>query len=540
MSRNIVTTVFGGSTPRRADHLARNGSAVVALDCKLWHGTLESWRTPRLITTAPAGTKASYFAHNCCWLYSTKCASWAEGSPEQKHVFASQYNDFDYPVRITFSGMCEPTVYRLGLPCPATRPAAMAATSLSKGAAPRTYAYQYVDSFGNFSALSEPSEEVVVEDGAAVQVSGWSVPSGGWDIKEVRVFRTTAGFESVIKEAENKIDGAWMLVGSVPATSTSYVDTKPDIDLLEALQEDVVEPPPANLHGMTWIQSMNCLAGFAGNVIYFSENNNYHNWLFKLTLDDTVKAIVESNDTLYVATDGAPYVVVGRAAAKDAGYRQAIRMPEGLPLVGSGFRSMVALPSGAAYPTHHGMVLMQARGAPVVLTASHYAPDDWQALHPDTAKLEYHLGRVFAFFRKGAFCLAIKEGAGTNADTDHHTELSLRPDETFTTRSGRLMLRFGQEIKEWDTGSTLIPHRYESNESLLGVPFNMGAVQVVMEAGQERLEVFCDEYPALDETLTQSEHYPLPLWATGQTFRWVLSGTARVKMVGLAPSTKEL
>jgi hypothetical protein len=77
MARNLITASFAGSTPRRAEHLTPNGQAVVALDCRLSDGSLDSWREPRQIDTVPANTKSVYQAFNCCWLQSTKCASWA-------------------------------------------------------------------------------------------------------------------------------------------------------------------------------------------------------------------------------------------------------------------------------------------------------------------------------------------------------------------------------------------------------------------------------------------------------------------------------
>jgi hypothetical protein len=540
MARNLVTTSFSGSTPRRADHLTPNGQSVRAIDCKLTDGALSSWREPRLMHSVAADTKSTYHAFNCCWLDSTKCASWAEGSVEQRHVFATQYNDYDYPVRIITDELCVPTVLRLGLPCPTDKPVATGATVYNKGSAPRQYLFQWEDSLGNVSSASEPSDAIVSEDGAAVQVSGWSIPAGGWDIQKVRIYRSVSGYESAIKESENKIDAAWMLVDEIPATQTSYVDTKFDADLIDAMGEDEVEPPPANLRGITWIRTMNCLAGFMGRELYFTENNNYHNWAYKIQIDDTVKAIVESNDLIYVATDGAPYVVSGASGCETAGCRKAIRMPESLPLVGGGFRSMIAVPSGAVYPTHSGLVYMQGNRAPDILTRSHYAPEDWQALHPDTLKIGYHEGRLYAFLRKGAFCLAIKDGAGSHAETEHHTELSLRPDEVFVSRLGRLFLRFGAEVKEWNRGVVKMQHFYESGETIVGVPFNFGAAQIMMAPGTENIRIFVDGWEALNETVNGNEHFPLPLWATGQEFRWVLRGTATVKMVGIAPSSKEL
>lgn len=542
MARNIVVSSFSGSTPRRAEHLVPNGQSTRALDCKLEDGSLDSWREMRDVYTVPEGSKSVYQAFNCCWLTSTKCASWAEGSVEQRHVFATQYNDYDYPVRIVCDSLCEPTVYRLGLPCPTDSPQASAASNYSKGSASRQYVIRWVDTFGNTSNTSPASNTVIVADGDPVVLSGWALPASteNWDIQSIQVFRSVSGYESATKESENKIDAAWMLVAALPKTATSFVDRVSDADLLEALGEDEVEPPPANLRGITWIRTMNCLAGFAGKEIFFTENNSYHNWAYKLQLDDTAKAIVECNDMIYVATDGAPYAIEGNADCQTAGCRRAVRMPESLPLVGGGFRSMVATPSGAVYPTHSGLVYMTGRRAPVIVSANHYSPEDWQALHPDTMKAVYHEGRLYAFFRKGAFCLAMKDGATTAAETEHHTELSARPDEVMNTRLGRLFLRFGAEVKEWDRGLNKMPHRYESGETIANVPINFGALQVIMEPGVERVQLFVDDDVALDETLHLSDDFPLPLWATGQRFSWALSGTARVKLLSIAPSSKEL
>lgn len=540
--RAIITSSFSGSTPRRADHLVQVNSAVKALDCKLTDGTLQSWRTPRHIMDLPPGTRSVYQTFSCCWLFSSKCAHWAEGSVDQRHVFATEYNDYQYPVRIVLDEACAPTVYRLGLPCPTTRmvPTTASPLTFSKGATPRQYVYQYVDTFGNVSATSEPSIAVIVEDGASVQVSGWSIPTGGWDIQKIRISRSVSGYETPLKESENKIDAAWMRIAEIPASSVSFIDTVSDADLFDATAEDEVSPPPAGLRGITWIRSMNCLAGFMGREIFFTENNNYHNWAYRLKIDDTVKAICESNGVIYVATDGAPYAIPREASCENAGCRNAIRMPDSLPLVGGGHRSMVAVPSGAVYTSHSGLVLMSGNQPPAFLSATLYDADEWRKMHPDTMRAAYHEGRLYAFFRKGGFCMSIPAGAGTAGEQEKHTELSMRPEEVFVSRLGRLYMREGDALYEWDRGDSLMPHRYESRELIVGIPFNFGALQVIMDPGTEKVELFVDEDSALEEDLNTSDHFPLPLWATGQLFRWVLSGTARVKLISMAPSTKEL
>lgn len=540
--RAINVAVFGGSTPRRAEHLVPAERAVLALDCKLESGALESWREPRLVHTVAAGARSVYQAFNCCWLTSTQCASWAEGSPEERHVFATQYNDVGYPVRLVLNDLCEPTVLRLGLPCPATRLTVAGGSAPGKGAYARNYAYQFEDRFGHRSTLSEPSLPVVVADGTPVTVSGWAIPAGGWDIQNIIVFRTAAGFESATQQDANTLEAAWMEVARIPAGQASYVDARRNMDLDEALREDVVEPPPEALRGMTWVRSMNRLFGFVGRELWASENGNYHNWPHTQLLDDNIRGVVESNGMLYVVTDGHPYVVQAAVEEAQAGVSPAVRLPESLPLVGSGYRSVIAVPSGAVYPTHHGLVWMTGTRPPVVLSATFYSEQDWQTLQPDTMRGAYHNGRLFLFFRNGACCMAMRDGASAEAELGAHTELSARPDEVLVTRTGRLFLRQGQEVLEWDRGVQLMPHRYVSTRFLLGVPFNFGAMQIMMHpTGPERVRLEYDGgFEALDETIQQTEVFTLPTWATGQEFQWTLEGTGRVVRVDLSPSMKEL
>ncbi len=540
-TKNLTTSTFKGSVPRRADHLVDFSSAARAVDCKLWHGTVEAWREPRLLRTVAEGTKSVYKAFNCCWLESSTCASYAEGAVELKHVYATNYNGIGYPVRIVTDDDCNPVVTRLGLPCPSLDFTLVYAQNVAKtkATAPRQYMIQYEDSYGNRSAGSGPSELIYVADDAPVVVSGWSLPTGGWDIAHVIILRTAPGQDNSFAEAPNKTDAAWMEVDRIPAGTASYTDTKHTAELYAALVEDDVRAPPAGMQGITWVTAMNCLAGFKGNRIYFSRNNSYNDWSDDLILDDTIRAIAEVNSTIYVATDGAPYVIEGKADCQTAACRRVVRFPEALPLVNKA-RGITAIPGGVAYATHNGVVVINGANAPILYTAPLYAPDDWQALHPDTARIEYFEGQLFCFFRKGGFVVGLKAGAGYTEDEGMHTELSLRPDETLVTSKGEFILRFGTALKEWNRGANKMPYEYVSGEMLVGAPVQMGAAQIVMAPGVLQFKVKMDGHDVLDEAPSTTKAYTLPMWAYGQSYRFELRGTATVKVVTVAQSMKEL
>jgi hypothetical protein len=202
---------------------------------------------------------------------------------------------------------------------------------------------------------------------------------------------------------------------------------------------------------------------------------------------------------------------------------------------------MIALPSGAVYPTHQGLVYLSGNRPPVITSAGHYGATHWQALRPATMRGAYFEGRLYLFFQRGGFCLAVREGASTAGELEQHTEISVQPDELFVTRTGRFVLRTGTTVAEWDRGDARLPHYYAGAVLQTGVPVNFAALQVLLDpVGQETVQYTVDGVVELAETALQSEVFSLPMWATGQRFQWILSGTARVKKISVAPSRKEL
>jgi hypothetical protein len=72
-----------------------------------------------------------------------------------------------------------------------------------------------------------------------------------------------------------------------------------------------------------------------------------------------------------------------------------------------------------------------------------------------------------------------------------------------------------------------------------GVPFNFGALQVLMSPGEENIQLTVDGEEVLNETIYTNDLFALPMWE-GQSYKWALTGTATVHQVSLAPSAKEL
>lgn len=542
----ITLNRFGGSIPRLADHLLGVGQSAMALDCKLWHGNLESWREPRKVRDAAAGTKTSIL-HDCCWMdFEQGCVDVALGPVTCRKIFVTGYRD--YPVAIEFldeNDPCLTTERRLGLPCPERAPQVIAAprdpsVSADKDIEGRAYAYQYRNVDGEKSALSPASRAQNLYDGQTVVVSGWPVPSPEWGITEVLIYRTVTGHQTG-REPGNVIDTTWMLVGSVPVGAASFTDSLYNDVLQVALEEDIANPPPAGLQGIVHIASMNALAGFIGNRIYFSENNSYHHWPYYVDLDDNVRAITESNGTIYAATDGSPYALPGAVDCQNAGCRSPVRLPGSFPMAGRGNRRMAAIAQGAVYPTVDGLVALSGRSPPQLLSWPRYAPDDWQALFPETVIPVEVNGKLFVFARGGAFILKLGGGPEAGWQMDEHTDLSDRGvTDAFVSRGGAFYIVKGTEVFEWDRGSTLRPHKYVSPEFVTPVPVNFAAAHLHNVNGAEQVKITFDGREALSRPVLSPRVFRLPNWATGTRWQVTLEGTARVSLFSMATSMKQL
>lgn len=532
---------FGGSTPRVAPHLLGDSVAGEALDCKFWHGTLDAWREPRLVREVTEGA-ATVYLHDKCWLDWDTCVDIAQGPATCREFYTT--GDQPWPAVMSLNAdTCVPSVQRLGVLCAYQALSVVGGdlnASAPKDTEARIYAYQFMNSRREFGALSTASASVTVRDGQTVVVSGWEVPDASWGITHVRLFRAVSAYQSE-REAGNVLDTVWMLVAEVPVAAGVYVDEAFNDDLFEALEQDIADPPPANLRGIVLIESMNALAGFVGNRVYFSENNSQHEWPYHLDLDDNVCALIENNGVLYAATDGAPYAITAAVDCANAGCRRAVKLPVKYPMAGCGNRRMTKTPGGAVYPTHDGLVALSGTSMPQLFTAPLYAPDDWHKLLPESVRPVAFNGHLFVFARGGSFVLSLANGPEAGWPLDTHSTLSdTDVVDAFVSRTGDFFIVKATGVYQWDRGGTLRPYRWQSPELVAPVPVNFAAGNLSFRGGAVDVKITTDGRTALDRSVLSSRVFTLPMWATGTRWRVMLEGTGSVSLFSMATSMKEL
>lgn len=537
---------FDGSIPRLADHLLTKGTAAKALDCRLETGQLDSWREPLLVGTVNDSNTLVMCAP-CEFTSGSNCVDWTTPAGKCARSFQS-YLDGSRPTTKLRSSGCDDETFYLGVPCPTTAPDIFVLPggdrddeNYDKSKESQSYAYQYVNVFGEAGSISPGSAPYVVGDGDAITVAGWPVPDTRWGVTHVRIYRSVSGHETGNEEG-NTFNTTWMMMATVPVDDGSFNTQVANEDMIEALEEGFSPPPPDRLKGITLIEAQNVLAGYTGRRVWFSESGSFHSWPHYLELDDTVRGIAESNGILYVATAGRPYAITALSNCEGAGCREAIRLPGNYPMVGSGNRSMAKIRSGAVYPTHDGLVLLAGKNAPTLLTWQLYTAGQWQLLQPHTAVPVEHGGKLFVFMRGGSFVIKSPQSAEAGWETDFHSELSdVDVVDAYATPAGDLyLLRESGEIVLWDRGQDLRPHTWVSGEFVLPTDRAIGAGRMHHEYGSENLKVTVDGRTVLDRQVLSSRVFRLPMHAIGSRWRLELNGTSRVSLVSLATAMQDL
>jgi hypothetical protein len=339
------------------------------------------------------------------------------------------------------------------------------------------------------------------------------------------------------KEATNALDTSSLIIADVPINATSYTFNQYFEELDDAVQEDFVRPPPEDLKGICRISSMNCLAGFTGRRVYFSHTNNQDDWPYFMEVEDTIKAIAESGNNIYVATLGRPAVIQGDADCKTAGCRNVINHPEAFPMVNT---TMVSLPHGAGFAGRDGFVVMSGNKTPKLLTWQTYAPEDWHEYPPNKVFPVYSNSYLYLFGerRSAVMQLAGLEHEGWSADA--HSWLSDRVTYALNGGDGELYMLKGTQLERWNAGSALRPHKWVSPEIVTGVVKNFRAGYMNISRGPEQFAMRVDDRIVESRAITKSQDFVLPAWGSGYRFQVTLIGTAKVRLVSVATSYKEL
>ena len=555
---NLLYRNFKGLMPRYDSHLLGDGFATTAKDVNLWHGTLRPFREKKLCKALRESTK-SVFYDNCCWKEFDKCVEFTRMNTTcGRQVVTGLY---DYPAT-SCSDECNPKWIRLGLPSPKGTLnverldplkeitdcyAENLIDAIDYKRVSRTYVYTYVNSCCDEGPPSYPSEHIDVDDGSRVMLSGFTTPPAEYDVNKIRIYRLASGFDqtnttidSFMIDDKNALS-EFYLVAEVDINAGAYVDDKHDYELGYALESQEYAEPPKDLRGIISVDGTQ-LAGYTGgNKIRFSTPNFPHAWqeADELTIPDTVQGIIEFNHDVIVLTCGAVYVVEPIADCKTVGCRKVTKTLEDYPLISCcGGHGYTMTPKGVVFVSVEGLILTDGFRA-TNITSPYFAPDDWQALHPDRMSVVYNRDSIYFFSDVAGYCLQFPVSL-TAWENSNLIELSDRPKFAISANDEMYLIEKDGAYR-WDKGDKYRPYEWVGKKEISHTQINFAGAKVSRyNNGDVTFTLTGDDILIKEYRPIQPEKFRLPSGRRDIEFQVGLKGTAEVYQVEVSTSYREL
>ena len=233
--------------------------------------------------------------------------------------------------------------------------------------------------------------------------------------------------------------------------------------------------PPADLEQITVLPN-GMMVGFRGTEVCFSEPYIFYAWPveYRYSLEYKVKGLAVVGNTVFVATESAPYAFTGVAPEN----MTSSVVGEAYPCVSG--RSVTPFENGMLYASNVGLVAVSVSGGRV-LTKDFIAYDVWQnELNPSTMQSLYIDGRYYARYvdKDGfnkVFMLDIVR-------PDYYVmDISVAETDCIATDHERSWLYFARNgaLYKWNNKlGEFLSYRWDSKRFLLPKPTSLSAFRI--------------------------------------------------------------
>lgn len=534
----ITLANFAGVAPKLAPFMLQPNQAQVASNTRLWTGALEALpATSTTKTGINTQTKTIYRFGQDTPGDSNYWFTWNNNVHAVKGPIAGDvtertyYTGDGYPKvtdnSIAISSAPYPSAaYRLGVPAPGIAPMVVVngTGDTTETLETRAYVYTYVSYWGEEGQPSDPTLVDLYPASQTVTLTFGSVPTGGYNLGTIRVYRTAVGTAGT----------NYYFVGELTIANTTFTDSVTGTDLGEPLPSLTWAMPPADLEGLTALPN-GFLAGFTGRDIYFSEAYYLHAWPieYSQSVDYPIVALGQFGQSLVVLTTGSPYMLTGSDPAsmtlQKMDFEQACLSAKSVCRLGNGV--VYASPDGLCYIGPDGMN---------VLTEQFFTRKEWQTLNPSSISGAQHDGRYYAFFddgtTKGGFILDPKSNGSPFVFTSQYYDglyNDLRNDALYGVRQGT--------ISKLEGSTSLLSYTWRSKQFLLPRPQNFRIAQVIAaDYTSLTVKFYVDGVLKYTATPTSQNPFKLPGGFRGRVLELELSGTSTVIAAHIAESVEEL
>lgn len=564
---SIRITNFGGIKPRDVRGTGNATRASNAVDCDLSWGSLRPFRYPEKLYSTSLDKVCSMFIFDCFLIASDKpCVDYTYGEKSCKRIFSTGQADWPAYANLPegkdgcLTVLDNLTWKRLGVPKPEVEPEIVSfdppkemvehpeidyGTQLARE--DRAYVYTYVNEWGEEGQPSDPSDIIKMDTNGNVtlKLTIAALPTG-YEATNIRIYRLQTGMYDNNGEA----DTDYYFVDEIPFTvgTITYTDDVTGAHLDDTLQTEHYMVPRTNLKGISTLEQ-GVMVAFEGRNIWFTEPWNFHAWTCAISLDDTIKAIKVQENTIYVATDGYPYVISGQVTDKVATCaRQVDKIQVPAPIVS--YKSMVMTNSGPIWATDMGLVRMS--GQQIQLTThSDMNEDDWQEFFPKHMQGEWFKGQYFGFNGKFGVLYDVTDGVfydGYLGENGRLTKLSLTPHCVYAHKNNVLYMSFGSDIFEWNTSDTYLPFTWKSKLHIEGGLQNYSTMKIVFKkflrtkvtGNPVTMRLYADDDLIFERQVNSSRPFKLPKGYDALNWYIEVTGTEEIMEIHMATSSGEL
>ncbi|MGD6739674.1 hypothetical protein ACP5PY_26460 [Photobacterium leiognathi subsp. mandapamensis] len=398
----INIPLMKGEVPRLKPHLLPSEAATMAKNCSFENGIVSPLQTDAFVQNLPIAAKTLFKytpEHWFCWNKEIEAIHNPMAQDKWQRVYFTGEEKPKVTAQDIAIGPVSPAAsYDLGVPAP-TSPPVINRIDASTGDEPaegepanfddetRFYVQTYISRFGEESAPSNPSAELLVEKpGSTVYVGLSRLNVNTHNITHTRLYRTVT----------STVGAEYMLVAEIPIAQAEYADSAKTVNgpIVETWDFDV---PDENMRGLCVMANGIC-AGFAGNEVMFSEAYLPYAWpkQYRGTTEHEIVGIKAIGTSLVVATKGYPYIFSGVTPSAingtKIGSEQACVSKD----------SMVVVNGNVLYASPDGIVAVGADGV-ITITDQLMTRQQWQEKQPHTIRAWASEGLYVALHNGGGF-----------------------------------------------------------------------------------------------------------------------------------------
>jgi hypothetical protein len=344
----------------------------------------------------------------------------------------------------------------------------------------RSYCFTYVDTYGDESSPSDPSDVVAGPTDGTWTITGIPATAPASPAGKnypppvkVRLYRTITG---------ETLGAQFYFVADLIIGTTSFVDTIPDTTVVNnnTLASVSWAPPVDGLDGLTSMPG-GMLVGFTESTVHFCEPDRPHAWPagYDQSLIYPIQALAVWQQSLIVLTSGYPSTGSGNSPAQFV-FAQ-VQTPE--PCIARG--SVVTDLAGVYYASPNGLVALNYFGAQNQ-TLSNLTREIWQK--------RFQAAQIIACRHRAQYLAVNGTGMGFLIDyTEQRMGIcALSPFVAVISvwndvyNGDAYMMGGDSTVYRWDSMNTpSLIYRWRSREFYMAAPVSLGACQISCDPAVE-------------------------------------------------------